>query len=266
MSKLIYVSYASYNYKENIFWNSFLTKHFIRPDKQFFLTDKDLKKSSIYVAAKEIFNNEKGGYYAWKPWAILEAAKHSRDGDIILYHDCGKGLKYKNFFRPNNIIKYARVNGAMPGVLVPHHGRNKKWTHLECFKIMGCDSEEYFDSSQVQASISAWRVDKNSRQFLEEWLEYCTNLDVIQSVPENLKKSQMPDFVAHRYDQSVLTNLVIKNKLKPVLPSFELGYLSKSMLLVDLDLNKKSLVSRTLLSLIINFYRVYIRCKKKLIR
>ena len=254
MSNIVFVTYASGKYTSNIFWNSFFIKFFSRPDKQLFFTYKDLQKSPIYHKAKHIFNSERGGYYAWKPWAILEAAKHSEDGDILIYHDCGKGIKYKNFFLPNNIIEYARLNGAMPGVLVPEYGRNDKWTHMECFKAMGCDREEYYATPMVEASISAWRVDSQSIRFLEEWLEYCVNLDAIRSVPEHLKMNQIPDFVCHRWDQSVLTNLVIKRQLKPVLLSFEQGYLSKSMMLVDLDIDRKSIVSKWLVRVIIKLY------------
>ena len=256
---LVYVTYASGKYKANIFWNSLFVRLFVRPNKLLVFTEDDLHASTTYLRAKTIFDSERGGYYAWKPWAILEALTQGKEGDVVIYHDCGKGKKYKNLFRPKNIIEYAISNGAMPGVLVPIHGRNDKWTHAECFASMGCSGEEYYSSPQVEASISAWRVDSQSRRFLEEWLEYCVNLDAIRSVPEHLKMNQIPDFVCHRWDQSVLTNLVIKRQLKPVLLSFEQGYLSKSMMLVDLDIDRKSIVSKWLVRVIIKLYVAFKR-------
>jgi len=89
MSKVIFVTYASGTYKKNIFWNKLFVKIFIRPDEIIFLTDEDLKKSDTYEYNKDIFNFTKGaGYWAWKPWAILEAFKSANEGDIILYQDC----------------------------------------------------------------------------------------------------------------------------------------------------------------------------------
>jgi hypothetical protein len=171
MSKIIFVTYASGRYKKNIFWNKLFVSIFIRPNKSFFYTDEDLHKTDVYKKHRDVFDAEIGaGYWAWKPWVISQAINYAEEGDVVLYQDCGMGLKYKNFVRPKNIIAYALKNDAMPGILVPIHGVNKHWTHDKCFQIMNCYNEKYFNNPQVEAAISAWRVSDKSQEFVNEWM------------------------------------------------------------------------------------------------
>ena len=254
MGKLLFVTYASSVYRKNIFWNRLFVKLFIRPDITMFLTDDDLHKSRVYHDNRAVFDAIKGGgYWAWKPWVILKALERLDDGDIVLYQDCGKGLKYKNFRRPVNIISRAMKNDIMPGVLVSTHGNNKKWTHSKCFELMGCHSEKYYNSPQVEASISAWKVCKKSKIFVREWLSYCLNLQV---VGDQVVAAGNTSCERHRYDQSILTNLVIKYGLKPIQLSFSDMHFSKSMSLVDLDIGNEGFLKKTVLNLVLVSARV----------
>jgi len=254
LSKIIFVTYASGAYKKNIFWNKLFVRIFIRPDKIVFLTDEDLKNTEIYTMNKDVFDTPKGGgYWAWKPWVIFEAIKNAVEGDVVLYQDCGKGFKYKNFRKPNNLINYALQSELMPGILVPIHGKNKNWTHSKCFELMGCCDEKYYESPQVEASVSAWRVGEKSKQFVEEWFSYCLNLEVVGDLKSN--DNEIKEFVQHRYDQSILTNLVIKRNMKPILLSFDDMHYSKSLSLVDLGLNKNHYLNRFVLTIILNLFR-----------
>jgi len=262
MSEVIFVTYASSNYRKNIFWNKLFVKLFIRPDKAFFYTDDDLKKSATYKDNRVIFDAVKGGgYWAWKPWVILQAIESANEGDIVLYQDCGKGFKYKNFKKPVNIIKYALDNGAMPGVLVPIHGKNKQWTHSKCFELMGCCEERYYESAQVEATVSAWKVGEKSKGFVGEWFSYCLKLDVVGDVPADCPEPN-DYFSFHRYDQSVLTNLVLKRELKPVRLSFDDIHFSKSLSLVDLELGKREFLNKVILNVVLRLFR-FIRNLKK---
>ena len=236
MKRLFFVSYASGQYTKNIIWNKLFVSFFLRPDRHFFFTKKDLVKSSIYGKNKKLLDSKiGGGYWAWKPWAILQAMEHASAGDVVIYQDCGFGLKYKNFVRPNNVVDYALKHGSMPGVFVPIHGENAKWTHDNCFRLMGCDQSEYFESPQVEASISAWCVNDKNKSFVAEWLSYCLDISVVGNSRAIEESNDF--FIHHRHDQSVLTNLVIKHRLKPLTLSFDDMHFSKSLSLVDLDLS-----------------------------
>ena len=147
----------------------------------------------------------------------------------------------------------------MPGVLIPLHGVNKDWTHSKCFSVMGCESDLYYDSPQVEASISAWQVCNENIDFIKEWLSYCLNIEVIGNQFTTDKK-----LIPHRYDQSILTNLVLKNNLKPLDPSFKQVHLTKSISLVELKLSKKS-YNKVFINLILYLINIK-RSFKKIIR
>ena len=123
MNNIIFVTYATGSYKKNIRCNKFFVNIFIRPRLSLFLTDLDLKKDDIYWKNHQIFNADVGaGYWAWKPWSILKAFQNAQEGDIVLYQDCGVGLRYKNFMRPTAVINYALEHQVFPGVSVPDSG------------------------------------------------------------------------------------------------------------------------------------------------
>ena len=63
-------------------------------------TREGIESSLFYKENKEILDNPVGnGYWAWKPYIILNAMNRLNDGDIVLYGDCG------DMFHPN-INKY----------------------------------------------------------------------------------------------------------------------------------------------------------------
>jgi hypothetical protein len=238
MSKVIFVTYASGSYKRNIFWNKLFVKLFVKADTVMFLTDDELRKEPIYHQFLSVFTAKTGaGFWAWKPWAISKAMKTAADGDIIIYQDCGEGLRYKNFIRPSNLIKYARLHDVMPGVLVPEHGRNQDWTHQQCFKLMGCYEERFFNSPQVEASISVWKVNDKTKKIVSDWLLFCTNDKIISDV--HIEQSSNFATKGHRYDQSVLTNIVVRDALIPVKHNLNELHIFKSMSFLNLYLGRK---------------------------
>ena len=235
MAKVIFVSYASGTYKCNIYWNKFFVRFFIRPDKMIFLTDEDLRQDPIYHKFLSIFSAKTGaGYWAWKPWAISKAMDLADNDDIVIYQDCGQGLRYKNFIKPGNILSYAKKYNVMPGVLIPEHGTNKEWTHQQCFNLMDCNTEKFHNTAQVEAVISAWKVSDKTKLIVSEWLNYCTNENIISD--KYIDKNSCFATKGHRYDQSILTNLVIKHNLVPVRHNLVGLHLFKSMSFLNLYL------------------------------
>lgn len=243
MNNVIFVSYAAGKYKENIKWNSFFVKHFIRPKYYSFYTDEDLKKDSIYELNRLVFDSKVGaGYWAWKPWCILKEMKKAKEGDIIIYQDCGKGLRYKNFLKPQALIEYTLKNGVFPGVLVPEHGNNKEWTHESCFINMECLGGEYYYTPQVEAVISAWVVNSDNKKILADWLRYCLDVRVVSD--NYICEHSSFATKGHRYDQSILTNLVVKNNLSPLNHNIEGLHLFKSLSFLNLFISQNTFFGR----------------------
>ena len=192
-----------------------------------------LNESALHVGFDKIFawNREKlldkgfsqyldasagDGYWSWKPFIILKALQENPH-DIIVYWDVGQnnGNTFKRF--PQRLITWCLTHGGMlAGVSIPGYGRNARWTHRDCFFYMECDSEIYWNSPQVQATFSIWHG-KNCLPFLEKWIEFCNDPRVC-TLCSNYECGlpNFPDFVEHRCDQSVLTNLCIKNNIEPL--------------------------------------------------
>ncbi len=266
MNNIIFVTYASGPYKKNIRWNKIFVKLFIRPRLNIFLTDVDLKKEQIYRNNHKIFDANVGaGYWAWKPWCILKAFQDAQEGDIVLYQDCGAGLRYKNFMRPTAVVNYAFEHQVFPGVSVPVHGTNQQWTHESCFINMDCATPEFFESPQIEAVISAWKVNATNKIILNEWLRYCLDLKVVSD--KYVSSGSSFASKGHRYDQSILTNLVIKHGLKPLIHNELNFHYLKSLTFVNLYMSQKTKSGKIIFKIIynsvniINSIRMFIKRK-----
>ena len=60
-----------------------------------------------------------------------------------------------------------------PCYLVIGNNTQKDFTKRDCFVYMDCDEEDYWDSKQLEAGITFWRVCDEAKVILEEWLKYC---------------------------------------------------------------------------------------------
>ena len=89
---------------------------------------------------------------------------------------------------------------------------NGQYTKRDCFIKMGCDDSDYHESNQLEAGFMIWRVREDSIKIVEEWLQYCTDIDLINNAPSTLAE-ELNTFKEHRNDQSILTNLAIRDGL-----------------------------------------------------
>jgi len=164
---------------------------------------------NFYNKNKKIFESTIGaGYWLWKPYLILKALETIEENDIVFYLDLGDNLH-------QNISEYVRkkIDENNGFFLVSGHHHHLKWTKNDCFTLMNCFGEKYFNSIQLEAGCCAFQKKKEVLDFIKEWLFYCQNYDIISN--ESVSKNS-PIFIEHRYDQSILTNLKIKYDIKTV--------------------------------------------------
>jgi len=90
---------------------------------------------------------------------------------------------------------------------------------------MDCDESIYKESPQVQATFSIWKKNADSIDFVQKWLKYGQDRRIITDDENTCGLPNDPQFIRHRWDQSILTNLVIKEGLIPFSYSIEMNRL-----------------------------------------
>jgi len=199
------VSFANDKFKEN---QEFLHKIHSQSFYHHPYTREVLETTEFYKENKDILDEETGaGWWIWKPYVILDTLKNAQDGDLVVYSDCG------DMFSPG-LQSYAE---GMIGeddicLLMVGNNKNKHYTKRDCFILMDCDEEDYWESNQLEAGFTIWKVCEKSKSVVEEWMNYCLNPQVIKN-DSSILGEELDGFVEHRNDQSVLTNLAIREGL-----------------------------------------------------
>jgi len=182
-------------------------------------TWEEIQKTDFYEENKGIFEEAVGkGYFLWKPYILLDAMNKLDDGDIIMYCDTN------DMFHPQLPQAVEQLMGGDECLLLLGGFPNKDWTKRDCFVYMDCDSEDYWDVTQLEAGVCFWKVCDKSKQVLEEWLKYCTDRRILTDDDNVSGEEDFPTFQHHRRDQSILTNLAVKHELSVVGPEIR-GYL-----------------------------------------
>jgi len=181
-----------------------------------------LSKTKFYAENESLLTNPRGcGYWAWKPFIILETLKLINDEDYVVYCDIGRPSPVSSVDHGNQIThslvpltEWAEKNGGFfPGVYLAHHGPASKWIKQDCFTLMDCDTDEYKEMPTIQAGYTAWKKTDSVIRFLEQWLEYNKDERLITDIENTLDKENSSDFVRHCHDQATLTLLCEKNNI-----------------------------------------------------
>jgi hypothetical protein len=90
-----------------------------------------------------------------------------------------------------------------------------------------------------QATLSFWTNTPQSRAFVEAWLHWCLQLDAIRDALPEEREHEAEDFVEHRHDQAILTNLAIVRGAYALAPREESLPFAKSASVLELDLRAR---------------------------
>jgi len=150
------------------------------------------------------------GYWVWKPFIIKEALCKIDDNDVLLYLDgrsglrkTGKPIKWlDNFILENkfDIACWQTIHKEM------------SWTNGDLISAFNLElNSELVQTGQFAATFHAWRKNKRSINFLNEWLNFLLeNRDICRDeLSQDLNHKK---FKGNRHDQSVFS-LMIKTKI-----------------------------------------------------
>ena len=176
-------------------------------------TRQRLMATDFYRHNATILSAPRGaGYWAWKPYVILEALRELDEGEFVFYSDVGRGDGYRLGRSLSPLLAWTGTHGqgALPGVVVPGFGRSAQWTKRDCFVYMYCDEPRFWNHAQVQATYSVWQKRAPVLRLLEQWLACCCDARLVTDAPNVSGMDNLPSFRDHRHDQSILTNLVVR--------------------------------------------------------
>jgi hypothetical protein len=173
-----------------------------------------LTQTAFYDEHRDILDRSRGGgYWLWKPFIILDALRDAAGDDVVIYWDVGRTAPNRFTGPIVSLVAWCRNHGGLlPGVPILRQGR---WTKRDCFYYMGCDEPRFWNAPQVQATFSMWSGG-SATDFVAEWLRCCTDRRCITDDPNECGLENLSGFRDHRHDQSVLTNLCVKQGVVPL--------------------------------------------------
>ncbi len=183
-------------------------------------------------------NGRGAGYWRWKPIIIIRSLQNFPQG-IVVYSDMGRSFRYIPYVSSSYIEFFFKKQQIefIPGVMIPEHGPNKKWTKKVVFEKLDISNQVFFESPQLQASWSIWRSTTSALKFLNEWNELCSNKNLI----DDTSNMGIDDtYVDHRHDQSLLTIQFLKMNPRYVFDKSKVYHFNKSYSAVLLQVTSKN--------------------------
>jgi len=165
-----------------------------------------------------ILKNKRGfGYWVWKPYLIHKNMQDMKNGDILLYLDCGCELDIRNRTKIAEMLhlvnKYKLITTSTQIEFM--------WNKMDLLLEMQMLQNEPLMTPQKQSGASAWLVCDETRKLAKDWYDIaCSNnyhfIDDTPSIRQNVN-----GFIEHRHDQSIFSLLVKKYGLSNEFNMFE---------------------------------------------
>jgi hypothetical protein len=168
-------------------------------------TEFDLDQDFLIKNRKHFEYTRGYGYFVWKPYLILKKIIEVNDGDFVFYGDCGDDFIMNPY---QHILEKIKDNDYY---IISNKFINNHYTKRDCFIKMNCDNEMYYLCNQIEAGVCGFKKTNQTISLLKEWLNYCSDFDIIS---DEIKTQNFPEFIDHRHDQSILTNLIVKYEIK----------------------------------------------------
>lgn len=172
-------------------------------------TDEYLKNDNDFWNKHSNFieNNNRGyGYWLWKPYLIKKTMSIMKDGDILLYLDCGCEINIKKKKIISDYFKVVKNNYIIGSSTYRYE---KNWCKMDL--ILKLNMLDYLDTYQLQAGVVMYLVCDKTRSMVDEWYKIGCDYHMIddsQSIHSNLDC-----FIEHRHDQSIFSLLTKKYNL-----------------------------------------------------
>jgi len=149
------------------------------------------------------------GYWIWRPLLILDTFEKMNDGDILFFADAGCELNVHGKSRMLEYIDMAETHGCL-FFQIEHP--DCKWTKADCVEVIGLDLDSpIVNSHQIEGGSFFLKKTPRNIELIRRVSEI-VNMDHHHHyvTDERSRTPNLPEFVEHRHDQSVLSLLVKK--------------------------------------------------------
>lgn len=171
------------------------TADYLRKDKVFW------KKHGDFIV-----KHRRGfGYWIWKPYIILKTLNQMKEGDILLYLDCGFeiDISEKNDLQQYiDLVKTDKIVGSDSKCI------EKEWNKRDLIDFLDMDNDGYLLTTQRQSGAFFILVCEDTKRLMEEWYTLACDYHLIDDSPSVLPNYEV--FKEHRHDQSVISLLTKK--------------------------------------------------------
>jgi uncharacterized protein YndB with AHSA1/START domain len=177
-------------------------------------TRDELQQTEFYAAHRQVLDLQRGsGYWLWKPFIIDDTLRQMAPGDLLMYSDAG--IEIAADLAP----LFALCGEGRDIVLFANHYRKAAndcgtWTKRDCFALMDCDAPRFHDGPMVDASVVILEKTDRSLAFIRKWLSYACRPEVLTDAANIVALPNLPRFVEHRHDQSILSLLAIREGIE----------------------------------------------------
>ncbi len=222
-------------------------------DEVISFSEADLSRNFLERFQNRLVHGTRGfGYWCWKPQIILQILESMAEGDVLQYTDSGCHLNAGGVERLNEYFVMARDSEC--GLLVfqakpPTHPLNYdgrplldlrefKWTKADLLQYFSfLSDDEILLSQQIGGGVVFVRKCSRAIEIVKEWLAvYERDFSLADDSPSRLEN--LPGFLEHRHDQSIIS-LLCKKHAAPTVSSYEYWYPLRGTLKPDWNALKR---------------------------
>lgn len=211
------LTFGTWEYYDSIDYLKQSAKKYGNVNDCFLFKESDID-TEFYKLNSKLFKEKRGfGFWCWKSHLINKMLHRASDNDLFLYIDAGNEILndltplYESLIEDERgVILFNNADGNPNS----ENWKNINWTKSDCFNLLGLNSSEYIYGNQVNASYILFKKTNFSQKFFKLFEEACTNYNIISDAPNITPNLNLKEFRDHRHDQSILSLLAIRYKLK----------------------------------------------------
>ncbi len=211
MSRIVAINFADESFSNAQALNADTARKNGKVDEVRCFTPNDIE-NAFFVEHEQVLSQKRGrGYWLWKPYITCKTLQSVDDGDYVVYTD--SGLIFLNDIRL--LIACMERDGQEIMLFEQGEGRvEKHWSKRDAFVLMNCDSPEFTDTEQCYSGLYIIKKSEKTCAFWKKVLFYNADYRIVSDEANVMGLPNYEGFVENRHDQTVLSLLAKKEKIK----------------------------------------------------